>query len=226
MKNIKVCENGPYIVTGDVPLKKEIAKVGKEGAPETWKEGEKYPDKKEYSLCRCGKSGNKPFCDGSHSLGFDGKETASRKKFIEQAETFNGPRLKLNDCQALCANARFCHRGGGTWKNVMGDDDKSEKLAVETACNCPSGRLVISDKNGKIIENKYEQGISLVEDPQAGVSGPIWVKGGIPIESVDGENYEARNRVTLCRCGKSNNKPFCDGSHIDAKFNDGDKSVN
>ncbi|MHB8164175.1 MAG: CDGSH iron-sulfur domain-containing protein [Methanoregula sp.] len=31
----------------------------------------------------------------------------------------------------------------------------------------------------------------------------------------DGKPYTVRNRVTLCRCGKSGNKPFCDGSHVE-----------
>jgi CDGSH-type Zn-finger protein len=50
-------------------------------------------------------------------------------------------------------------------------------------------------------------------DPFLGVNGPIWVRGEIPIQSADGKIYEVRNRVTLCRCGKSLNKPFCDSSH-------------
>ena len=67
--------------------------------------------------------------------------------------------------------------------------------------------------------------IEIIEDPQIKVSGPIWVKGGIDLESADGTKYERRNRMTLCRCGKSNNKPFCDGSHINVRFNDGDESL-
>jgi CDGSH-type Zn-finger protein len=223
---IKLSENGPYLVSGNVPLKKEIIEIGEEGEPETWKEGEKYPLKENYALCRCGKSNNKPFCDGNHVKGFDGKETASKKKHIEQSDSIEGPLLKLNDAESLCSSGRFCHRGGGTWGLVKNDDKKLCKIAVESACNCPSGRLVICDKKtSKIIENKYDPSISLVEDPQAKVSGPIWVKGGILIQSGDGSDYEIRNRVTLCRCGQSENKPFCDGCHISAKFNDGDKSL-
>ena len=37
----------------------------------------------------------------------------------------------------------------------------------------------------------------------------------------DGHRYEVRNRVTLCRCGASKNKPFCDGSHAAIEFKDG-----
>ena len=50
------------------------------------------------------------------------------------------------------------------------------------------------------------------------ISGPIRVKGGVRLESTDGKLYETRNRVTLCRCGKSKNKPFCDATHVSIKF--------
>jgi len=78
---------------------------------------------------------------------------------------------------------------------------------------------------GKPIEPELTPAVSLLEDPQVGMSGPLWVKGGIPIESADGRMYEVRNRVTLCRCGKSAKKPFCDGNHLNVRFNDGDESV-
>jgi hypothetical protein len=87
-------------------------------------------------------------------------------------------------------------------------------MMIEEAADCPSGRLVIYDKKtGKPIEPTFEPSIALVEDPNIKVSGPLWVRGGIPIKSSDGTLYETRNRVTLCRCGKSQNKPFCDSSH-------------
>jgi CDGSH-type Zn-finger protein len=54
-----------------------------------------------------------------------------------------------------------------------------------------------------------------------GLSGPLWVRGGIPVESGhDGRVYESRSRVTLCRCGRSQNKPFCDGTHAAIGFRD------
>ncbi len=63
--------------------------------------------------------------------------------------------------------------------------------------------------------------IGTVEDPKLGVSGLLWVRGGPVIESSDGMTYDVRNRVTLCRCGASSNKPFCDGSHASIAFTDG-----
>jgi CDGSH-type Zn-finger protein len=59
-----------------------------------------------------------------------------------------------------------------------------------------------------------------VQDTAQDVSGPIWVRGGLPVTGADGREYEVRNRMTLCRCGASTNKPFCDGSHVSIGFND------
>ncbi len=107
------------------------------------------------------------------------------------------------------------------------DDPDAKRQAIQEACDCPSGRLVIWDREaGQVMEPVFEPSISLIEDPQDKVSGPIWLKGGIPLQSSDGTYYETRNRVTLCRCGESGNKPFCDGTHCSNGFNDGDESVN
>ena len=45
------------------------------------------------------------------------------------------------------------------------------------------------------------------------ILGPLWVTGGLPIERVDRQPCAPRHRVTLCCCGNSKNKPFCDGTH-------------
>jgi CDGSH-type Zn-finger protein len=214
---VVVAKNGPYLVSGSLPLDEEMIVSDSEGHPVKWSRGHHYPDREKYALCRCGQSLKEPFCDGRHAkIGFDGTETASRKKYIEQAEKTLGPNLVLTDVQELCASARFCHRAGGVWKLTKDSDDaKSKEIAIQEACNCPSGRLVVWDKTtGKPIEPRLEPSISLAKDPEEKVSGPIWVKGGVLLESSDGTKYEIRNRVTLCRCGRSGNKPFCDGSHL------------
>jgi CDGSH-type Zn-finger protein len=212
---IKVIRNGPYIVTGGVPLSKQIVVHDEEGYAHDWREGEKYPLQAKYSLCRCGESKNMPFCDGTHSkVGFDGTETASRELFVKQAEKIDGPALTLYDLEELCAVVGFCDRAGGIWNLIeQSDEPEAKRIAIEETINCPAGRLVVCDKNGKEIEPEYEPSIGLVEDPQAGMNGPIWVRGGILIEAADGSTYELRNRVTLCSCGRSINKPFCDGGH-------------
>ena len=81
---------------------------------------------------------------------------------------------------------------------------------------CPSGRLLTKvDGSDEADEIAYEPSVAVVTD------GPLWVRGGVRVEGADGEPYEVRNRVTLCRCGASENKPFCDGTHKEIGFRDG-----
>jgi len=212
---IKVSNNGPYLVSGRIPIAEQMIITDTEGCSHGWRVGKEYPLQQAYALCRCGNSGNKPFCDGTHiKANFNGTETASREPYLDQVEKIDGPELELTDAEDLCSYARFCDRAGGIWDlTVKSDDPKSKRTAIEEGKDCPSGRLVVWDKQGKAFEPEFEPSIGLVEDPQEGVRGPIWERGRIAIEAADGTNYEIRNRATLCRCGKSSNKPFCDGSH-------------
>ncbi|MBI2907073.1 MAG: CDGSH iron-sulfur domain-containing protein [Chloroflexi bacterium] len=214
---IKVTENGPYLVSGGVPLSQQIICVDADGYAHGWREGEKYEALGEYALCRCGRSGHKPFCDATHlQVPFHGAETASRKPYLEQAREIDGPDLKLTDAEPLCAYSRFCQRAGTIWKlTEQSSDPEARKTAIEEAGDCPSGRLVEWEKDGAAIEPEFKPSIGVVKVPEEDKLGPLWVRGGIPIESVDGATYEVRNRVTLCRCGKSANKPFCDGKHLE-----------
>ena len=117
MKNQKVTvtKNGPYLVSGNLPMSKTISIVGSQGEPEKWKKGKKYPEHEKYNLCRCGKSQNKPYCDGTHTkIGFNGEETANKKRYKDQAEIIYGPKVDLTDAKEFCSTARFCHLAGGT----------------------------------------------------------------------------------------------------------------
>jgi CDGSH-type Zn-finger protein len=213
---IKVTKNGPYLVEGSIPLSEKIIVADSEGTATAWQEGKPLPQKESYLLCRCGQSNTKPFCDGAHEkVNFNGEETATYEPCLKRAKEFDGPTLKLSDVVDLCASARFCHRAGGIWKLVPESaNPDSKKIALEEACDCPSGRLVLYDKEkGEVKEPNCEKTVAIIEDPQIGGGGPIRVLGGVPVESAEGKNYEIRNRVTLCRCGKSKNKPFCDSSH-------------
>jgi CDGSH-type Zn-finger protein len=221
---IKVLKDGPYAVSGGVPLMKTTIVAGPDGVPVEWTEGEPLPTQPRYALCRCGRSGSKPLCDGSHiDAGFDGTETASREPYLDQAVLLEGPGIDVTDVRGLCAEARFCVAYDTVWRGVEHTDDPLvAEHVVRQACLCPAGRYVAWDKDtGQPYEMEFEPSIGLVEDPQAGVSGGLWVRGGIPIESSDGFVYESCNRVTLCRCGESANKPLCDGSHCDSGFVDG-----
>ena len=214
---IQITKNGPYIVTGNIPLSKQILVCDTLGNSTGWQEDKKYPVTGNYALCRCGGSHNKPFCDGTHlKINFDGKETASRVPYLQRAEWTEGPDIRLSDAPGFCSHARFCVRGRGIWDAVeRSGDPEMKRIALEMAANCHSGRLVIWDKNTqKPMEPVFEKSIGVVEGPGKGMSGPFWVRGGIPLVSADGFMYEVRNRMTLCSCGRSKNKPFCDGIHM------------
>ena len=165
-------------------------------------------------------SATEPCDDGD----FDGTETASREPYLAQADEEVGPNLILTDAEVLCSFARFCDYGGRVWNLVEEPDEASRELAIRDAKLCPSGRLVAWDRGTRSpFEEDYEPSIGVVQDPTQGVSGPLAVRGGIQVVATDGFAYERRNRQTLCRCGRSNNKPFCDGTHAAIGFDDGDR---
>ncbi|MDL2281961.1 CDGSH iron-sulfur domain-containing protein [Parabacteroides sp. OttesenSCG-928-G06] len=216
-KKIKVMKDGPYQVVGNIPLNQLSFVADKKGASTGYKEIQKYKVDDTYYLCRCGRSKNYPFCDGSHMSGvpFDGTETARHKTYEQMAEEIEGKQVDLLDAEELCAVARFCDTYSSTW-NLVTESDAPESVEIinRQCADCPSGRLTMVTKEGKRIEPELPQEISLLEDMPAEAHGPIWVKGGIPIEDAEGNFYPIRNRVTLCRCGKSKNKPFCDAAHM------------
>jgi CDGSH-type Zn-finger protein len=125
---IAIREAGPYAVRGQLLLNGEAAGF-------------------RATLCRCGASKNKPFCDGSHH------------------------------------DAGF----GASGEPATG---KADMLAVR------DGPLAI--------------------DPQ--VDGPLQVRGNLEITSGTGRVVARVTQTRLCRCGQSNNKPFCDGSHARVGF--------
>jgi CDGSH-type Zn-finger protein len=220
---VQITKNGPYMVTGNLPLSKQTIGTNTAGESVKWIEGRAYPTQAAYALCRCGRSANKPFCDGTHAkVKFDGTETASRESYKTQAKVTEGPTMSLTDAEKLCAFARFCDPNGQVWSLVNETDDASaKKNFVRQVGDCPSGRLVAwENSTGKPLEPKFEPSIGLIEDPANECAGPIWLKGGVQVIGADGFHYEVRNRVTLCRCGASQNKPFCDGTHAAVKFKD------
>ncbi|HEX7310582.1 MAG TPA: CDGSH iron-sulfur domain-containing protein [Gaiellaceae bacterium] len=225
-QRIKVSPNGPYVVTGGVPISRQVIDVDEGGNAREWRQTHAYETQHDYLLCRCGNSQNKPFCDDSHlRMRFDGSESPkARPPYADLAREFDGPKRLLTDARPLCVHARFCNPFGSVWKLVEETDRESvQRLFDHMVGNCPSGRLIAwSRGTAEAFEPEFQPSIAVVEAPALGISGPLWVRGGIPIESgTDSHVYELRNRLTLCRCGQSRNKPFCDGTHAAIGFRDG-----
>ena len=217
---IKIVKDGPYIVSGGVPLRESV--ITPNGNGYVYKPGRPLPQAETYVLCRCGKTSTPPFCDGSHrGAGFDGTETASRDGYHKRASRLAGEGLDMLD-DGRCAFARFCHReDGDAWELTEDSASPHHRAeAIQATNDCPAGRLTAVEKDGAEHEPDYAPGIEILQDPEEEVSAGIFVKGGIPIESADGTTYEVRNRVVLCRCGKSENKPFCDAQHVVEVYRD------
>ncbi|MBQ7824524.1 MAG: CDGSH iron-sulfur domain-containing protein [Bacteroidaceae bacterium] len=214
---IKVTADGPYLLFGNPPIDEEIIVFNDNGDSWLYKRGKHFnSEKSPVALCRCGSSKNKPYCDGSHRhCHWDSKETASHKPLLDEAYIYEGPTMILADNEVYCAFARFCDAYGTIWNLVQkAETDIERELVKHEAGHCPAGRLIVWDKKtGKPYEPHFEPSVGIIEDSGLKVHGPLWVKGGIRIEGADGRSYEVRNRVTLCRCGASFNKPFCDGTH-------------
>lgn len=219
---IKVTKDGPYLLFGATKISEKIILTDENGISVKYGDGKTFEIKSDpVALCRCGRSKNAPFCDGAHlTANFDGTETASFQPIMEQpsADAFRGPNQTLLDNQNYCAFARFCDRGGRIWNLVMRGDDASDKLAADEANLCPAGRLMMFTNDGELMEDASEPTVHTIEDDGLKISGPLWIRGGIRVESESGKSYEVRQKQTLCRCGASANKPFCNGAHASIKW--------
>lgn len=231
---VKVTEEGPYLLYGTLPIEQEIILPNRDGGSWSYKKGKSYNNTKERkeseenhipcALCRCGESKNAPFCTGAHyNAEWDPTERASFEPILDNAKVTEGPSVILADNEKYCAYARFCDSYGTVWGLAEQHLDENGKATFKHEVeHCPSGRLIAWDRaSGEKIEPSFTPAIGVIQDPQLAISGPLWLKGGIRVESTSGRSYEVRNRTTLCRCGNSRNKPFCDGSHASVKYYDG-----
>ncbi|MGH9021252.1 MAG: ferritin-like domain-containing protein [Acidimicrobiales bacterium] len=214
---ITVRKDGPYVVEGGPPVvRKHIVKSELEESMYYQTDVVVAADRS-FRLCRCGQSSHKPFCDGTHAkVGFDGTETASTEPSASRRQRFPGPAMTLTDDNPLCISAAFCHNNRtDVWEMVQASDDTEVRFAlVQRIESCPSGRLIL-EIEGSDHEPDLPLEVGVLRD------GPYWVTGGATVVMSDGRTLEVRNRMALCRCGHSKNKPLCDGSHEDVEFTDG-----
>lgn len=194
---IDIMENGPLIVKG---LKKLQAP-----------DGSLIEAKESVALCRCGGSANKPFCDGSHKRnGFTGARESERS--LHASKAYRGEQITIHDNRTICAHAAYCV---DDLKSVFQSDARpwidpdaaSAEEIIALVRRCPSGALSYEINDEKHDSFNHEEGIAIA------AGGPYNVLGGIHLETADELQPPAPEHYTLCRCGASKNKPYCDGSH-------------
>ncbi len=216
---ITVTPNGPYSVSGGTPLHRARPVSTDQGEPVAWEHDAALPTEENYSLCRCGGSRHKPFCDGSHaSHEWDGTETAATSTYDERARTLAGTGMSVRDDRGICQHAGFCsNKISNVWKMVPDSESTTVKTQLAGMVgNCPSGALTYRLAGATHdLEPDLAPGVTVADD------GALLLTGGVPVDRADGQPFETRNRVALCRCGASQNKPLCDGSHAKVGFRDG-----
>ncbi len=199
--SINTAPNGPYLVKNLEHL------TNQKGPVET---------KETIALCRCGASNNKPFCDGTHkTIGFTSDKHADR--VADKRENFVGAHITIHDNRGVCSHAGLCTEGlpkvfklrQEPW--IDADAESAEKI-IAIARDCPSGALSYSIDG---IEHRDQDG-----EPAIFIApnGPYVVTGGLDLENTEFSETVSKERFTLCRCGASKNKPFCDGAHWNNKF--------
>ncbi len=180
--------------------------------------GEEIQARKTAYLCRCGASKNKPFCDGTHSqIGFS--DARSDERMTDRLDRYEGSEVTVLDNRGVCSHAGYCTGGlPQVWRSAIEpwiDPDGADAEAVkEIVRKCPSGAL------SYLVEGQAHTAFHEDAEIQVSRDGPYYVRGGVALQEVDFGDGASREHYALCRCGQSRNKPFCDGSHWYAGFQD------
>jgi len=170
------------------------------------------------ALCRCGASANKPYCDGSHAkINFSSEKQSDRTE--DKRETYRGVKITIHDNRSICAHAGYCtdnlsdvfRMKQEPWIDPDAATNDEIIAAVE---KCPSGALSYSIDNIECIEQNSKTAIFIAPN------GPYVLTGEADLVETSFADGAAKKQLTLCRCGASKNKPFCDGSHWAIDFTD------
>lgn len=201
--SITPSENGPYLVKGLTNF------ANRKGAIEP---------KPVMALCRCGGSANKPYCDGTHKQnGFSSAKLDGRVE--DKREHFTGKQITIHDNRGICAHAGRCTDGLPAVFHLKEEpwiypDSASAQEVIDTINKCPSGALSYSVDGVEHRDREGEPSIFVAPN------GPYVVSGGPSLENTELGEGGSKEHFTMCRCGGSKNKPFCDGTHWYNKFTD------
>ncbi|HLP58264.1 MAG TPA: CDGSH iron-sulfur domain-containing protein [Candidatus Deferrimicrobium sp.] len=179
---------------------------------------EKIVTKRVMILCRCGLAKNKPYCDNSHiAKGIDGEKQPDRVK--DRVVDYRGKDITIHDNRGVCSVDQACvnllptvfKRNAKRW---IDPDGASVGEIIDVIEKCPSGALSYTVGHIKCTDQDRPPGIKVAKN------GPLEITGGITLEDDMDSKPQSGEHYTLCRCGNSKNKPFCDGAHIKTKFID------
>ena len=131
--------------------------------------------------------------------------------------TYCGSSIEVSFDAALCIHATECVRRLPTvfdrdrqpWIRPDNATPEQVSLVVE---QCPTGALTYRRLDGQLGEQTRQ--VTVVTSVE---NGPLAVRGDLVVRRGDGW-FERLPRAAFCRCGHSKNKPFCDGSHLEARF--------
>jgi CDGSH-type Zn-finger protein/truncated hemoglobin YjbI len=211
---IMTAKNGPYLVTNVAAIRTPL--------------GEKLTVPPQLALCRCGASALKPFCDGTHATsGFtDDKDP---KRVPDQRDTYPGEQVTIFDNRGICQHSGLCSdRLPTAFRTkeepfVAPSGGRMDEL-VRAVRDCPSGALSLAFDGVEARDladwhGTRQQAIEITQD------GPYRVTGGLPLADATGADVpraagSSREHYALCRCGHSQNKPFCSGMHWYVDFRD------
>jgi CDGSH-type Zn-finger protein/truncated hemoglobin YjbI len=211
---IQVAVNGPYLVSNARQLHDWL--------------GQALPVRPQMALCRCGASAIKPLCDGSHArTGFTGAKAPDRVP--DRRDSYTGQQVTILDNRGTCQHAGLCtDRIATVFRQgqepfITPSGGRMDEI-IRAVRDCPSGALSYAT-DGR--EARDEVDYHGTREPAIEVSkdGPYRVTGGIPLVDEHGDDIDrnrgaSREHNALCRCGHSQNKPFCSGMHWYVGFRD------
>ncbi len=138
----------------------------------------------------------------------------------EKTFTYEGKDADVSWDGRLCIHIQECGRAKGELfvggrKPWCQPDQVDVEEVVAVVERCPTGAITFSVKDGSVEETADEKNTAVVTN-----NGPLHVRGDLDIQDAPDDMPGTKYRASLCRCGHSNNKPFCDNSHDDAGFVD------
>ncbi|WP_424974952.1 CDGSH iron-sulfur domain-containing protein [Dinoroseobacter sp. S124A] len=182
-------------------------------------EGAEIAPRAVMALCRCGRSQNKPFCDGSHTeTAFDTEPSPDRTP--DGIKVFEGQQIHIHYNRLLCSHAGECEARLNSVFDTrlrpwITPDNGTRDQIKDVVRACPSGALSWSPSGSAVARHEIgtDPGITIERD------GPYRVTG-LRLASDAHAEGASPDKYVLCRCGASRNKPFCDGSHAEVAWSD------